>query len=195
MHPSRSVTRSLFAVAAPALAVTLLAGCGGGASETEIEVGETGTSTTESSDGQSTGSAVESSDAMRVCDALTAVDPDTAFAGFAFGAPEPRADSAWCRLPVTNAEGEGLTAFLDAGGLFDAYQEQYADDGDVYREIEGLGDEAYILNNAQVHVREGQSEWMVSLQAMVMMADEPSVPAPEAIEAGLTKIAQSLLED
>ena len=208
MRPCRRISRVLFTGVAPALAVALLAGCGGGdaadpvAAESGADAGGVETTSDDAgdaedaddADGESADGASGSSDATRVCEALSAVDPDTAFADLTFGEPEPRSDIAWCRLPVTNAEGEGLTAGLDVNGLFDVYQQQYGEDEDLYREIEGLGDEAYIINDAQLHVRQGQEAWMVALQAIVVMAEEPAMPAPESTEAGLTEIARSLLE-
>lgn len=202
MRPSRSISRLLFTAVAPALAVALLAGCAGGdaadpvAAESAADASAVDTTSDDAddADGESADGASGSSDATRVCEALSAVDPDTVFADLTFGEPEPRSDIAWCRLPVTNAEGEGLTAGLDVNGLFDVYQQQYREDEDLYREIEGLGNEAYIINDAQLHVRQGQEAWMVALQAIVVMAEEPTMPAPESTEAGLTEIARSLLE-
>jgi hypothetical protein len=78
-------------------------------------------------------------------------------------------------------------------GLFELYQEQYGDNEDLYRDVDGVGDEAYIINDSQLHVRQGQDTWMVSLQAIVVMAEEPTMPAAESTEAGLTQIARSLL--
>ncbi|MCA1784072.1 MAG: hypothetical protein ABR616_18175 [Dermatophilaceae bacterium] len=200
MRPSRSIPRLLITAAGPALTLALLSGCGGsetadvGAADTAVVAGEVDATTTEEADGESEDGSPGSTDATRVCEALTAVDPDTVFADLTFGAPEPRADAASCRLPLTNAEGEGLGASLDLNGLFDLYQEQYGDNEDLYRNVDGVGDEAFILNDAQLHVRQGQEAWMVSLQALVVMADEPTMPTSESTEAGLTEIARSLLE-
>ncbi|WP_143780701.1 hypothetical protein [Ornithinimicrobium sp. CNJ-824] len=134
----------------------------------------------------------EAAEATRICDALTAVDPDTAFADLTFSPPEPGDGVTSCRMSLTNAEGEGLAAALDQNDLFSVYQEQYAEDEDLYRELDGLGEEAFILNNSQLHVRQGQERWMVSLQAIVF-GDDPAVPDADATEAGLTEIARSLL--
>jgi hypothetical protein len=201
MRSSRHISRLLFTAVAPALAVALLAGCGGGeaadpvAAESVADTGAVDTTSDDAddADGESAEGASGSSDATRVCEALSAVDPDTVFADLTFGEPEPRSDTAWCRLPVTNAEGEGLTAGLDVNGLFELYQEQYGDNEDLYRDVDGVGDEAYIINDSQLHVRQGQDTWMVSLQAIVVMAEEPTMPAAESTEAGLTQIARSLL--
>ena len=138
------------------------------------------------------GEAAGSDEASRVCDALTAVDPDTAFADLTFGPPEPGDGVTSCRMSLTNAEGEGLAAALDQNDLFSVYQEQYAEDEDLYRELDGLGEEAFIINDSQLHVRQGQERWMVSLQAIVL-GDDPAVPEADATEAGLTEIARSLL--
>lgn len=200
MRPSRTIPRLLVTAAGPALTLALLSGCGGseaadvGAAETAVVAGGVDATTTEEADGESADGSSGSTDATRVCEALTAVDPDTVFADLTFGEPEPRADAASCRLPLTNAEGEGLAASLDLNGLFDLYQEQYGDNEDLYRDVDGVGEEAFILNDAQLHVRQGQEAWMVSLQAVVVMADEPTIPASESMEAGLTEIARTLLE-
>lgn len=217
MRPAPAAPRRFLAVTAPLLAVLLLTACGGGDDATREEpvaaaedpaaedpddggAGDTG----EGDSGQE-GAAMDetedvvaeeaagSDEATRVCDALTAADPDTAFADLTFDTPQPGTDVAACRMALTNAEGEGLSAALDQNDLFSVYQEQYADDEDVYREIPGLGEEAFILNDAQLHVRQGDERWMITLQAFVF-GDDPAMPEPSATEAGLTEIARTLLD-
>ena len=104
MYPPRSIRRFLLAAAAPVLAVALLAGCGGGAAETTNDADPVTESNSEQIDTQGSGDSADSSDATRVCEALTAVDPDTVFAELTFGEPEPSSYQVRCKLPVTNAE-------------------------------------------------------------------------------------------
>lgn len=219
MRPAPAVHRRLLAAAAPALAVLLLTACGAGddeAAEEPVAAAEADPAAEDAGDGGGSGEAGEddageegaamdetedavaeeaagSEEATRVCDALTAADPDTAFADLTFDTPQPGTDVAACRMALTNAEGEGLSAALDQNDLFSVYQEQYAEDEDAYRELDGLGDEAFILNDAQLHVRQGDERWMISLQAFVF-GDDPAMPEPPATEAGLTEIARTLLD-
>lgn len=216
MRPAPAASRRFLAVTAPLLAVLLLTACGGGgdeATEEPVAAAEADPAAEDSDDAGDAGGddagdegaamdetedvVAEESDgsdeATRVCDALTAADPDTAFADLTFDTPQPGTNVAACRMALTNAEGEGLSAALDQNDLFSVYQEQYAEDEDVYREIAGLGEEAFILNDAQLHVRQGDERWMISLQAFVF-GDDPAMPEPSATEAGLTEIARTLLD-
>ena len=209
MRPSPAAHWRLTTATTAAL-VVLLTACGGdddngeaGAEQdqpvaaAETDPADEGTDDEEAAGQQQTDEAAAdeaagSDEASRVCDALTAVDPDTAFADLTFGPPEPGDGVTSCRMSLTNAEGEGLAAALDQNDLFSVYQEQYGEDEDLYRELDGLGEEAFILNDSQLHVRQGQERWMVSLQAIVL-GDDPAVPDADATEAGLTEIARSLL--
>lgn len=216
MRPAPAAPRRFLAVTAPLLAVLLLTACGGGgdeATEEPVAAAEADPAAEDSDDAEDAGGddsgeegaamdetedvvaeeAAGSDEATRVCDALTAADPDTAFADLTFDTPQPGTDVAACRMALTNAEGEGLSAALDQNDLFSVYQEQYAEDEDAYRELDGLGDEAFILNDAQLHVRQGDERWMISLQAFVF-GDDPAMPEPPATEAGLTEIARTLLD-
>mgnify|MGYP003383856867 FL=1 len=195
MYPPRSIRRFLLAAAAPVLAVALLAGCGGGAAETTNDADPVTESNSEQIDTQGSGDSADSSDATRVCEALTAVDPDTVFAELTFGEPEPSSYQVRCKLPVTNAEYGALHAAFEPGALnHDALKRDHSDNAEMYREVTGLGDEAFILNDTQLQVREGQDAWRVALEAFVASSG-PSLPSPEAIEAGLTEIARSLLDE
>ena len=209
MRPSPAAPRRFLAATTAAL-VVLLTACGGdgdadeaGAEEdppvaaaatdpADEEEADEEPAGQEQTDEAAAGQAAGSAEATRVCDALTAVDPETAFADLTFGPPEPGDGVTSCRMSLTNAEGEGLAAALDQNDLFSVYQEQYAEDEDLYRELDGLGEEAFIINDSQLHVRQGQERWMVSLQAIVL-GDDPAVPEADATEAGLTEIARSLL--
>lgn len=216
MRPAPAAPRRFLAVTAPLLAVLLLTACGGGddeATEDPVAAAEADPAAEDSDDAGDAGGddsgeegaamdetedvvaeeADGSVEANRVCDALTAADPDTAFADLTFDTPQPGTNVAACRMALTNAEGEGLSAALDQNDLFSVYQEQYAEDEDVYREIAGLGEEAFLLNDAQLHVRQGDERWMISLQAFVF-GDDPAMPEPPATEAGLTEIARTLLD-
>lgn len=112
---------------------------------------------------------------------------------------EPRsAASGGCSWPVVGAEGEGLMAVATTPGTFEALA-GYEDQSGVETERLDLGEEALLLNGADLVVRrDGGGELRVALQAFFFseeLGGEGAVaPDPEVTRQGLIDLAELVLE-
>jgi hypothetical protein len=111
---------------------------------------------------------------------------------------EPRTvESGGCIWPVVGAEGEGLMVTATTAGTFEALA-GYEEGGGVETERLELGDEALLLNGADLVIRREGGELRLALQALFFseeMGGEGAVaPDPEVTRQGLIDLAELALE-
>lgn len=111
---------------------------------------------------------------------------------------EPRSlASGGCTWPVAGAEGEGLMVANTSVGTFEALA-GYEDGGGVETERLELGDEALLLNGADLAIRRGGEELRIALQAIFfseeMGGDGAEAPDPAVTRQGLIDLAALVLE-
>jgi hypothetical protein len=112
---------------------------------------------------------------------------------------DPRSvEAGGCRWPVVGAEGEGLMAVATTPGTFEALA-GYEDQSGVETERLDLGEEALLLNGADLVVRrDGGGEIRVALQAFFLSEDMggEGIEAPDAAVArqGIIELATLVLE-
>jgi hypothetical protein len=112
---------------------------------------------------------------------------------------EPRAvEAGGCRWAVVGAEGEGLMATATTPGTFEALA-GYEDQSGVETERLDLGEEALLLNGADLVVRrDGGGEIRVALQAFFlseeMGGEGVEAPAAEVARQAIIDLATLVLE-
>jgi hypothetical protein len=111
---------------------------------------------------------------------------------------EPRSlQTGGCTWPVVGAEGEGLMVANTSVGTFEALA-AYEDGGGVDTERLELGDEALLLNGADLAIRRGGEELRIALQAIFfseeMGGDSAAAPDPDVARQGLIDLAALVLE-
>jgi hypothetical protein len=111
---------------------------------------------------------------------------------------EPRSvESGGCVWPVVGAEGEGLMVTATTAGTFEALA-AYEDGGGVETERLELGEEALLLNGADLVIRRDGGELRLALQAIFfseeMGGDGAEAPDPEVTRQGLIDLAALALE-
>ena len=78
-------------------------------------------------------------------------------------------------------------------GNFDVYKAQQGRSGVTFEELPGLGEDAFILNNAQVCVMKSANEYfLVGLQLILFQQELPV--SLEQSRAGLIEIAEKLVQ-
>jgi hypothetical protein len=111
---------------------------------------------------------------------------------------EPRSvESGGCVWPVVGAEGEGLMVTATTAGTFEALA-AYEDGGGVETERLELGQEALLLNGADLVIRRDGGELRLALQAIFfseeMGGEGAEAPDPEVTRQGLIDLAALALE-
>jgi hypothetical protein len=111
---------------------------------------------------------------------------------------EPRTlQTGGCTWPVVGAEGEGLMVANTSVGTFEALA-AYEDGGGVETERLELGDEALLLNGADLAIRRGGEELRLALQAIFlseeMGGEGAEAPDPDVVRQGLIDLAAMVLE-
>jgi hypothetical protein len=145
------------------------------------------------SDTTSSSSGGEASDKGRICDLIASVDLSAAFGGaIEFGEPSGIADRDACTVPVVGAEGEGLIVQITIAENYEA-KAQYEDQGLPFERLDGLGEEAFIVNDADLNVLLNDTE-SLSVGLSAIYVGETAPPAADVVRAGLIDIATSLVE-
>lgn len=131
------------------------------------------------------------------CALLPTDEVETLFAGqLELGEPRPL-QTGGCTWPVVGAEGEGLMVANTTVGTFEALA-GYEDGGGVETERLELGDEALLLNGADLAIRRDGEELRIALQAIFFseeMGGEGAVaPDADVVRQGLIDLATLVLE-
>lgn len=195
-HPIRTavvtVTVTLLSLAA--------ASCGGDSSDDTdgatavTDAPASGGSDSGSGSGSDSGSGGgEASDKGRICDLLGSVDLSAAFGGaIQFGEPSGIADRDACTVPVVGAEGEGLIVQITIAENYEA-KAQYEDQGLPFERLDGLGQEAFIVNDADLNVLLNDTE-SLSVGLSAIYVGETAPPAADVVKAGLIDVATALVD-
>ena len=158
-------------------------GCGGGTEKaTETAV----TETAETARPPVPPREAESEPSM--CDLMNAAEVDAALGGKLPLGPAQSFDGS-CQFPVNfGVEGNTVSFSMLSRGNYDAYK-GYEDQSSVdFEYIEGLGQEAFVLNNAQVCVLLSDTEALF-VGAQVISVQEELPISQEELKAGLVEIA------
>jgi hypothetical protein len=95
-----------------------------------------------------------------------------------------------CIVPIVGAEGEGLIVKVATAENY-AQLALYEDQGVPFRQIDGLGEEAFILNDADLNVLLADGTAVqVAVQAFFVSG---SPPDPSTIEPGLVAVAEAVI--
>jgi len=122
---------------------------------------------------------------------MSATEVDAALGGkLPLGAPE--SFNGGCQYPVRfGVDGNTVSFSKLSRGNYDAY-EGYEDQSSVdFEYIEGLGQEAFIINNAQVCVLLSEDEALL-VAAQVMAFQEELPITQDELKAGVTEIASKV---
>jgi len=107
---------------------------------------------------------------------------------------KPRSNNNSCEYPVRfGVDGNNLSYGRLSRGNYDAYKAYENQSGIEFEYIEGVGQEAFILNKAQVCVLLNDNDALI-VAAMVMAMGEELPISPEELKAGLIEIAGKLIE-
>ena len=158
-------------------------GCGGDAETTQ----DTATPETAESS-QPTATPREAVSEPTMCDLMSATEVDAALGGkLPLGPPESL--DGGCKYPVNfGVDGNAVSFGRLSRGNYDAYK-GYEDQSSVnFEYIEGLGQEAFVINNAQVCVLLSEEEALL-VAAQVMAFQEELPITQEELKAGLIEIA------
>jgi hypothetical protein len=145
------------------------------------------------SDTTSSSSGGEASDKGRICELVGSVDLSAAFGGaIQFGEPSGSVGRDVCTVPVVGAEGEGLIVQITIAENYEA-KALYEDQGLPFERLDGLGQEAFIVNDADLNVLLNDTE-SLSVGLSAIYVGETAPPAADVVKAGLIDITTSLVE-
>jgi hypothetical protein len=165
------------------------AGCGGDDDSTsgDDQASEASTAGTTPSAATDADTGSDEASAEGLCVAVTSVDLTAAFGGeLEFGEAKDSAGGETCIVPIVGAEGEGLIVKVTTAENY-AQLALYEDQGVPFRQIEGLGEEAFILNDADLNVLLADG---TAVQAFFVSG---SPPDPSTIEPGLVAVAEAAI--
>jgi hypothetical protein len=153
--------------------------------------------TTDEAAGSTAGEAVDGEATDGWCALLPTAEVEALFAD-QVELGDPRSlQAGGCTWPVVGAEGEGLMVAATTVGTFEALA-AYEDGGGVETERLELGDEALLLNGADLAIRRGGEELRLALQAIYlseeMGGEGAEAPDPEVVRQGLIDLATVVLE-
>ena len=179
-------------------AVLLVASCGGSGDETTDD--PSNASVSEESAGEASapdqagGSSDEDSGGASpegLCVAVLSVDLSAAFdQQLEFGEANDVTGREMCTVVIEGAEGEGLIVKVTSAENYEL-KAAYEDEGLPFTEIESLGEEAFIVNEADLNVLlDDNTALAVSLQGFWV---DGSPPAPAVVEAGLVDVAEAII--
>jgi hypothetical protein len=196
MKTTRTTRRGASSVLVPLLAAGLMfaaAGCGGDDDSTsgDDQASEASTAGTTPSAATDADTGSDEASAEGLCVAVTSVDLTAAFGGeLEFGEAKDSASRETCIVPIVGAEGEGLIVKVTTAENY-AQLALYEDQGVPFRQIEGLGEEAFILNDADLNVLLADGTAVqVAVQAFFVSG---SPPDPSTIEPGLVAVAEAVI--
>lgn len=138
------------------------------------------------------GSASSSADTNGVCGPLASLDLSAAFGGaLEFGEIRELATGAGCSAAVEGAEGDGLLVQLTIPENYEA-KALYEEQGVPFASVDGLGQEAFIVNEADLNVLiDADTALGVGLSAF--FGGDVELPDPSIVEAGLVAVAEAVL--
>ena len=185
------------AAAAPLLVAGLLTASCGGDDETTTEQ-EPEATEEQAAEGEEDAEAADeesSSDdtaAAGLCATVTSVDLTAAFDDMlTFGEAQGTEARAFCTVPVDGAEGEGLLVQVTTEDNYQARRDLEQQDV-PFEEIDGLGAEAFIINEADLNVLlDDGTAVQVALQAFFVQ-NEP--PPAEVVQDGLVTVAEAVVD-
>lgn len=192
----RQPIRTAFLAAAASLLPLVAASCGGDSSDDAD--GATAVTDAPASGGTDSGSnpgsgGGEASDTGRICDLLGSIELSAAFVGaIQFGEPSGSVGRDVCTVPVVGAEGEGLIVQITIAENYEA-KALYEEQGLPFERLDGLGQEAFIVNDADLNVLLNDTE-SLSVGLSAFYVGETAAPAPDVIRAGLIDIATALVD-
>ena len=198
MKTTRTTRRRTSALLAPLMAAGLMfaaVGCGGdddssGGDDQTPEASTAGSTPSEASDTESDDGSDEVG-AEGLCVAVTSVDLTAAFDGeLEFGEASDVTGRELCLVPIVGAEGEGLVASVTIAENYEL-KAGYEDQGLPFEQIDGLGEEAFIVNDADLNVLLADGEALAIGLSAVWLSGSP--PDPAVIEAGLVEIAEAII--
>ncbi len=165
--------------------------CGGG--ETEAPAGETEPAIQQSRTPEA--GPVEQANVApgeNFCNHLSMEDISSALGGkLELGASE--GTETGCRIPVLfGVEGNALAYGQIPRGNYDAFKGYEDQSGVAFEYLEGLGQEAFVLNNAQVCVLMSETDAYL-VGAQIMAVAEPLPISPEEMKAGLISLTTKLV--
>jgi hypothetical protein len=171
------------------------AGCGGdddssGGDDQTTEESTADSTSSEASDTETDTGSDEAS-AEGLCVAVTSVDLTAAFNGeLQFGEASDVTGRELCLVPIVGAEGEGLVASVKTAENYELKAE-YEDQGLPFEQIDGLGEEAFILNEADLNVLLADGSAISVGLSAVWLSGSP--PDPSVVEAGLIEVAEAII--
>lgn len=126
------------------------------------------------------------------CDHLSTAEISEALGG-SMELGEPEGTETGCRVPILfGADGNALAFGQIPRGNYDAFK-GYEDQSNVaFEYLEGLGQEAFVLNNAQVCVLMNESDAYL-VGAQIVAVGEPLPIPPEELKAGLIEVTTKLV--
>ena len=126
-----------------------------------------------------------------LCVAVTSVDLTAAFNGeLQFGEASDVTGRELCLVPIVGAEGEGLVATVTIAENYEL-KAGYEDQGLPFEQIDGLGEEAFIVNDADLNVLLADGEALAIGLSAVWLSGSP--PDAAVIEAGLIEVAEAII--
>lgn len=196
--PNGLVTRRRAAAATLVIAGLLTAACGGDDTTTEepAEAAEEQAATQEPADQETSDSSAaeepgEEAAAEGLCATVVSVDLFAAFGNtMEFGEPSDVTGREACVVPIEGAEGEGLIVQVTTEDNYQA-KRAFEEQGVPFTEIDGLGAEAFIVNEADLNVLlEDGSAVNVGISAFFVQND---LPPAETLQEGLTAVAEAVV--
>jgi len=156
---------------------------GGGGDQTTQE----STADDEASGEASSSDSGEASD-EGVCAAVQSVDLNAAFDGqLEFGEAN---GSTTCFVPIVGTEGEGLVIKVTTAENYEL-KALYEDEGLPFEKLDSLGDEAFILNDADLNVLLADGTSVAVGVSAFWVTGSP--PDPAVVKAGLIEIAEAVV--
>ena len=126
------------------------------------------------------------------CTHLSAEDIDAALGGkLELGAPEGTESD--CKIPILfGIDGNALVFRQLARGNYDAFKAYEAQSSTPFEYLEGLGREAFVLNNSRVCVLLSEDDALL-ISAQIVAIAEPLPISSEDLKAGLIELSTELV--
>ena len=173
--------------------IILLAACGGGGEPAAPE--QSASSPSPSSPPQTAqASGLEEPEAAGFCSLISPEDVSAALGGkLPLGPPE--ATDSGCKYPVQfGVDGNALAYNKLSRPNYDAFKNYENQSGVPFEYIEGLGQEAFVVNNAQVCVLLSEDESLL-VGAQVLAFQEALPITQEELKSGLIELARTVVTE
>ena len=194
--PNGLVTRRRAAAATLAVAGLLAAACGGDDATTDEppEAAQDQEATDDPAEQQATeqeSASDEQASADGLCATVVAVDLTQAFDGtLEFGEPSESSVGESCIVPVEGAEGEGLIVQVTTEATYEE-KAKFEQQGVPFTTVDGLGAEAFIVNEADLNVLLDDGSAVVVAISAFFVDSEP--PSAQTLQDGLTTVAEAVV--